>query len=59
VIDYDWLPYGALLLRFDNGTVFLQGEEAAELYDQCEARETSEQLEMLLYEYAELAEEEV
>jgi len=59
VIDYDWLPYGALLLRFDNGTVFLQGEEAAELYDQCEACETSEQLELLLSEYAGLAEEEV
>ena len=59
MIDYDWLPYGALLLRFDNRTVFMQGEEAAELYDQCEACETSEQLELLLSEYAELAEEEV
>ena len=59
MIDYDWLPYGALLLRFDNRTVFMQGEEAAELYDQCEACETSEELELLLYEYADLAEEEV
>ena len=59
MIDYEWLPYGALLLRFDNGTVFLQGEEAAELYDQCEACETSEQLELLLDGYSELAEEEV
>ncbi len=58
MIDYDWLGYG-LLLRFDNGTVFLQGEEASELYDQCEVCETSEQLELLLDGYSELAEEEV
>jgi len=55
-MDYDWLGYG-LLLRFDSGEVFLQGDEASELYDQLEECESSEQVEMLLDEYSELAEE--
>lgn len=57
-MDYDWLGYG-LLLKFDNGTVFLQGDEASELHDQLEACTTEEQLELVMGEYAELAEEEV
>jgi hypothetical protein len=57
-MDYDWLGYG-LLLKFGNGTVFLQGEEASELHDQLEACGTSEELELVMGDYAELAEEEV
>jgi hypothetical protein len=57
-MDYDWLGYG-LLLKFDNGTVFLQGEEASELHDQLEACGTSEELELVMGDYAEFAEEEV
>ena len=55
-MDYDWLGYG-LLLKFDTGTVFLQGDEAGELYDQLEECATSEELELLMGDYAEFAEE--
>ena len=55
--DYDWLGYG-LLLKFDNGTVFMQGDEASELHDQLEACGTGEEIDLLLSEYADLAEEE-
>jgi hypothetical protein len=57
-MDYDWVGYG-LVLRFDHGTVWLQGDEASELYDQLGECESSEQVELLLDEYSELAEEEV
>jgi hypothetical protein len=55
--DYDWLGYG-LLLKFDNGTVFMQGDEASDLYDQLEACGTGEEIDLILGDYAELAEEE-
>ena len=55
--DYDWLGYG-LLLKFSNGTVFMQGDEASELYDQLEACATSEEIDLRLGDYAEMAEEE-
>jgi hypothetical protein len=57
-MDYEWVGYG-LILRFENGTVLLQGDEASWLYDQLEECENSEQVELLLDGYAELAEEEV
>lgn len=56
-MDYDWLGYG-LLLKFDNGTVFLQGDEAGELYDQLEECSSGEELELLMGDYAEFAEQE-
>ena len=49
--DYDWCGFG-LTLTFDNGTVWLQGEEASELYDELEACETEEQQQLLLGEYS-------
>jgi hypothetical protein len=55
--DYDWLGYG-LLLKFDHGTVFMQGDEASELYDQLEECQSQEQIDLLIWDYAELAEEE-
>jgi len=55
--DYDWLGYG-LLLTFDHGTVFMQGDEASELHDQLEACESQEQIDLLIGDYAELVEEE-
>jgi hypothetical protein len=55
--DYDWLGYG-LLLKFDHGTVFLQGDDADALYDELEACATSEELDLILGEYAEIAEAE-
>jgi hypothetical protein len=55
--DYDWLGYG-LLLKFSNGTVFIQGDEASVLYDQLEACATSEEIDLLLSDYAAMAEEE-
>jgi hypothetical protein len=57
--DYDWLGYG-LLLRFGGGrSVFLQGEEASELYDELEACEDSETLALVMSAYEDIAEEEV
>lgn len=56
-MDYDWLGYG-LLLKFDHGTVFLQGDEASELHDQLEACDSQEKIDLLLDQYSELAEEE-
>lgn len=54
--DYDWCGFG-LTLTFDNGTVWLQGDEASELYDELEACETEEDRQMIMGEYAEFAEE--
>jgi hypothetical protein len=56
-MNYDWLGYG-LLLKFDNGTVFLQGDEASELYDQLEECSSVEEFGLLIGDYAELAEKE-
>jgi len=53
--DYEWLGYG-LLLRLPNGTVFMQGDEASELYDQLESITDEATLEMVLSEYSEAAE---
>ena len=55
-MDYDWLGYG-LLLKFDHGTVFLQGDEASELHDQLEACEDEEQIGLILGDYSDLVEE--
>jgi len=55
--DYEWLGYG-LLLKFGHGTVFMQGDEASELYDQLEECQSQEQIDLLIGDYAELAEEE-
>lgn len=48
--DWEWLGYG-LLLKLPNGTVFLQGDEAAELYDELESITDSDILEAVLSEY--------
>lgn len=56
-MDYDWLGYG-LLLKFDNGTVFLQGDDASALHDQLEACSTAEEMELIMGDYAEFAEQE-
>lgn len=55
--DYDWCGFG-LTLTFDKGTVWLQGDEASELYDELEACETEEQQQLLMDDYSEFAEEE-
>jgi hypothetical protein len=54
-MDYDWLGHG-LLLKFDHGTVFLQGDEASELHDQLEACEDEEQIGLILGDYSDLVE---
>jgi len=54
--DYDWCGFG-LTLRFPNGTVWLQGDEASQLYDRLEACETHSQVVNILDEYSHLAEE--
>ena len=54
--DYDYLGYG-LLLSFGGGkTVFLQGEEAAELYDALESCELVTDIVTMMADYEEYAE---
>ena len=54
--DYDYLGYG-LRLSFGGGkTVFLQGEEAADLYDQLESCEDAAQIVEMMAVYEEFAE---
>jgi hypothetical protein len=55
--DYDWLGYGLLLKFGGNRTVFMQGDEASDLHDELEKCENSEELELLMSDYEELAEE--
>lgn len=55
MLDYDWLGYG-LLLKFPHGTVFLQGDDASSLYDELEACESQEDVEMLAGGYSDFAE---
>ena len=53
--DYDWLGYG-LILHLPEGTVFLQGDEAAELYDELDQITDQAVLGAVLSEYAVLIE---
>ena len=53
--DYDWLGYG-LILHLPEGTVFLQGDEAAELYDELERINDPAVLAAVLVEYSVLIE---
>ena len=48
--QYHWLRYG-LEIETPTGTIFLQGEEAAALYDMLEECETEEQVENICSEY--------
>ena len=48
--SYDWLGYG-LEITTPNGTCFLQGDEASELYDTLESCETDESVALVLSAY--------
>lgn len=48
--DYDWMGYG-LRITTPKGTLFLQDEDAALLYDELEACGTAEEIENILCEY--------
>lgn len=49
--EYEWLGYG-MTISGPEGEVFMQGDEASELYDQLEAIEDDEVLQAVLSEYA-------
>jgi hypothetical protein len=53
--DYDFDGIG-LTITTPSGTVYLQGEEGAEVYDQLEALQTDEELENFLSEYEHVCE---
>lgn len=55
--DYDWLGYG-LVITWPGGSVFMQGDEASELYDQLEACTEDEQVQLLLSGYEDCCEQE-
>jgi len=48
--SYNWLGYGLELIG-PNGSVFMQGDEANELYDELEACETDELVVLLVSAY--------
>ena len=48
---YEWQGCGLLLIFPRNATLFIQGEDGAELHDQLEACETDEEVQVLLEEY--------
>jgi len=49
--DYNWLGYGLTLHFPDGGELFLQGDEASELFDILEACHTQADIDMILSEY--------
>lgn len=53
--DYEWQKFG-LLITTPLGTCWLQGDEAGNLYDELEACETDEQVQLLLSEYEHVCE---
>lgn len=53
--SYDW-QNGGLLLTTPYGTVFLQGDDASELYDTLESATTDEEVVCIISEYEVIAE---
>jgi hypothetical protein len=54
--DYDWLGYGLTITAPCGKDIFLQGEEASDLYDRLEAM-SPEEVQMELSEYDVLLED--
>lgn len=54
--SYEWLGYGLTITAPCGKDIFLQGDEASELYDQLEACETDQQVQDILGEYGVLLE---
>jgi hypothetical protein len=55
-MDWDYDGYGGTITFPDGRTVYLQGEDAADLDDQIEECETDEQVEMVLSAYDHITE---
>ena len=52
--DYDWDGLG-LTIYTPSGTIYMQGEEGSNFYDELELLETDAELEQVLSEYEYLA----